>query len=300
MPTGDVSFANNSVLLHFDGTDGSTSIVDSGPSARTFTAYGDAQISTTGAMFGTGSLLLDGSGDYVGCAASTDFAFPGDFTIEFVAKKTGNGMGGYDTVATTDTSNGSGVNGWILELSSSRGLFFGADGSTIAAYSTNPNDGVAHHWAICRSGSTVRAFKDGAVVYTGTFSGSINGSGNFGVGRNTTLSSYPFAGRIDEFRIKKGVALYTSSFTPPTEPHPDTGALYALSGNVKDATGANASRVVVAISETTKTVVGTTASDGSTGNYNIVTADDEPHTLVFYPGAGENLPALVLREVIPL
>lgn len=297
---GDSTFASVSALLHFDGADGSTDIVDSGPSARTFTAYGDAQISTTGALFGTGSLLLDGAGDYVGCAASSDFAFPGDFTIEFVAKKTGNGMGGYDTVATTDTTNGSGASGWILELSSSRGLFFGGDGNTIASYSTNPNDGLAHHWAICRSGSTVRAFKDGAVIYTGTFSGSINATGNFGIGRNSALSSYPFAGRIDEFRIKKGVALYTSAFTPPTEPHPDTGAMYALSGNVKDATGANASRLVIAISETTKTVVGTATSDGSTGNYSIDTETDDPHSLVFYPGAGESLPALVLRGVVPL
>ena len=53
------------LLIHCDGTDGSQSFYDSSPSGHTITAYGQAQVDTGVVKFGSGSLLLDGNGDYL-------------------------------------------------------------------------------------------------------------------------------------------------------------------------------------------------------------------------------------------
>ena len=80
----DPYYNNVSLLLHGDGANGSTTIVDSSPTPKTVTAFGDAQISTAQSKFGGSSLAFDGSGDYVGIADSADFTFgSGNFTIEF-------------------------------------------------------------------------------------------------------------------------------------------------------------------------------------------------------------------------
>lgn len=49
----------------FEGTNGSTTMTDDGASAYAFTAYGNAALSTVRAKFGSSSLALDGTGDYV-------------------------------------------------------------------------------------------------------------------------------------------------------------------------------------------------------------------------------------------
>ncbi len=214
---GDPSYLSVSLLLHCDGADGSTAFTDSSAAPRVFTAYNGAAVSTAQSKFGGSSLALDGSNDYIQAPASSAFAFPGDFTFEFWAWKSANGTGGFDIAVTTDTSNGSAINGWLLELSSSRGFVFAADGQILIAYSTNPNDSAWHHWAISREGSTLRAFRDGVLVATATSSLSILATGPLGVGGNQNLTSYPFKGYIDELRITKGEAHYTANFTPPPD-----------------------------------------------------------------------------------
>lgn len=59
--------------LHFDGTDGSTTITDSSASAHVATVGGNAQLDTAEKTTGTASLKLDGSGDYISYADSADW-----------------------------------------------------------------------------------------------------------------------------------------------------------------------------------------------------------------------------------
>lgn len=223
MSAGDIYWSSVKLLVHFDGTDGSTTFTDTSTSGRTLTAQGDAQVDTAQSQWGGASGLFDGTGDYISSAISSDFAFPGDFTIEFWARKTANAPGSYDCVATTDTSNGSASNGWIVELSSTRGFVFAYGGAVIVSYATNPNDSTWHHWAITRSGSTVRMFRDGTQVASATNSSSYLANGAFGIGRNVNYIA-AYNGHIDDFRITKGVARYTGSFTAPTEAFPDQAA----------------------------------------------------------------------------
>lgn len=52
-------------LLAFQGSNGSTTITDTCAAPGTFTAVGNAQISTAQSFWGSSSLILDGTGDYV-------------------------------------------------------------------------------------------------------------------------------------------------------------------------------------------------------------------------------------------
>lgn len=72
------------LLLHFDGSSGSTTITDSSPAGRTVTAAGAAKISTAQSVFGGASLInTAASSDYVHAAHSADWDFAsGDFSIE--------------------------------------------------------------------------------------------------------------------------------------------------------------------------------------------------------------------------
>lgn len=73
------------LLLHMDGTDGSTAFVDSSIYTRTITATGSAQIDTAQSVFGTGSAYFTGNiADQLRIPDSSDFNLPAvDHTIEF-------------------------------------------------------------------------------------------------------------------------------------------------------------------------------------------------------------------------
>lgn len=216
---GDPFFANVMLLTHFNGVSGATTTFDSSPNARALTANGAVSLSDAQVKFGTAASLF--AGGYWASPASADFAFPGDFTIEFQARKSVDGAGGYDTVVLTDTSNGSAANGWFIELSSVRGFLFAHAGGIPVISAQNPNDSLYHHWAVSRAGGTIYLFKDGVLLTSAAFTTSVLAQGQFGIGRNDVNSTYPFAGHIDEVRITKGVGRYTANFTPPTAASPD-------------------------------------------------------------------------------
>ncbi|MCC6237807.1 MAG: Ig-like domain-containing protein [Dehalococcoidia bacterium] len=72
-----------------------------------------------------------------------------------------------------------------------------------------------YHVAATYDGTTQRLFVNGTQVASGSATGSLNNSSSLVMGAQTTSSTAPFAGRIDEVRISS-TARYSSSFTPPT------------------------------------------------------------------------------------
>lgn len=81
---------------------------------------------------------------------------------------------------------------------------------------------VWQHVAACRSNGTTRVFLDGVQVGenltdTADYSQSVMYVGEW----PTDLGVVPYNGYIDEARITKGVARYTSSFTVPARAFPD-------------------------------------------------------------------------------
>ena len=213
----DPDFANVSLLLHGDGTNGSTTIVDSSPSPKVITVFGDAQISTAIAdPFGrtdVGVLAFDGAGDYITTPADSAFQLgTGDFTVEFWARP---GASNDNDGVFTFGAAGSGLAVYLLS-NSWRIATSGGGGTQMAGAIPN----TWQHVAVTRSGTSLRFFLNG--IQSGlTLSNSTNFVDNqlkIGYYYNT---GFAYNGFIDEFRLTKSLARYTSDFTPPTAPFPD-------------------------------------------------------------------------------
>ena len=209
----DPYYHNVSLLLHGDGTNGSTTIVDSSPSPKAITAYGNAQISTAQSKFGGASIAFDGTGDYLTSDASIFNVGAGDFTIEWWQKLAATGV----NYAIARFNN----NGGIKTGASSIQLYTNVVPSINCAASTSFTTDW-EHIAVVRSSGVVSIYHNGSFL---NLSPNNNPSANLTVDRfeiGTSFASYPqINGFIDDFRVTLGVARYTSNFTPPTAPFPE-------------------------------------------------------------------------------
>ena len=82
-----------------------------------------------------------------------------------------------------------------------------------------------------------------------------------------TYGEYRFIGHMDDVYLYKGVAKYTDTFTPPTEPR---GVLdRKITGFVKDMGNNPLARTVRAYARNTGALVGETVSSAVDGSYEI-------------------------------
>ena len=231
---GDAHFPKVEALLPFDGTNGATSTTDLSERGNTVTFGGDAEISTAQSKFGGSSLSLDGNGDYVDLPQATNQLVSQDFTIEFWFRiNSGAGsetVGLFGSYYTTPSGKG-----WIMATSATyTSVYFqwmyGSGTGTDWAYlnrtqgtRTALSNNTWYHVAVTRSGSTWRLFLNGtqedSVTQSDqlTDSGSTTRLGNYGP---SATASHGLNGYIEDFRITRGVARYTSNFTAPTSAHP--------------------------------------------------------------------------------
>ena len=186
----------------------------------------DAKVSTTIKKYGDSSIVSDGSNDYMVAPASHAFELLNDnFTVEFWAYFT-NGSEVAERVLFSMT-DGTSTNNFYMSKSNTGSyagklcVFAGNNSTTTALLvdNTYPASASWIHFAITRSGNTFTLWENGVSVATGTFSGNVTTSGAklylFGTGGATT-----FQGNIQDFRITKGIARYTSTFTPPVSALP--------------------------------------------------------------------------------
>jgi hypothetical protein len=165
-----------------------------------------------------------GTGDALTSATSSDLSFgTGDYTVEFwfncnVTPNDSplfeNRLSGSSSDATgfTITAYG-GTNGVRIWWNGASRINGGAD--------VIQGTGKWHHIAATRSSGTTYLFLDGTLL--GTTTDSINITTNEAhiaggkYGGSSSISHY-FNGKISNFRIVKGTAVYTSSFKPSYEP----------------------------------------------------------------------------------
>lgn len=227
---GDPNFSDVSLLMHFDGANGSTTFVDSSSNALTATAQGNAQLSTAQSRFGTASLLLDGAGDYVRIPAAAggplDFG-SGNFTIEGWIRVTAlTSSLSEDAVLGVASSGGSTTYSVRISTTSAQlfgsGTFGGTLRNAIAAGTVALNTWM--HFAVVRNGGSLRSYLNGAGGTSVSVSGALQApNSNLALGTlgDFATGTRDYHGFIDELRITKGVARYTADFTPPTAPFPD-------------------------------------------------------------------------------
>jgi Concanavalin A-like lectin/glucanases superfamily len=220
---------NVSLLLHGNGTNGSTTIVDSSPSAKTVTAVGNAQISTAQSKFGNASIVFDGSNDKLSIPYTSDFNLLNTYTIEtWIYPLTISGTHViFSLAASVTTSFGcialyqNNTTLWfeIKTLSGSGvGFYYSISGGTITSNNWQ-------HIAASVSNNSAKLFLNGTQVgLTVTITDwgfAPVGVGIGGTANDYNISTQAFNGYLDDLRITKGIARYNANFTPPTAPFPD-------------------------------------------------------------------------------
>jgi len=177
---------------------------------------GNAQVSTTQAKWGTTSMYFDGSGDYL-IGRSTDLLSfgTGDFTIEMWINP--DSIPASDRVIMDTRSSGSDsgytpyINGGTLKIYSSAADRITST-STIAA-------NVWSHVAFVRASGTLAIYINGVQSGTATYTGAMTCPGRITIAAGFDNAAN-YNGYIDDFRVTKGFARYTATFTPPAAAFP--------------------------------------------------------------------------------
>ena len=190
---------------------------------------GDAKVSNAVVKYGSGSMYFDGTGDYLQIDTLTNSGFnftsSDNFTLECWF---------YASVLSPTTfstlfgcHDGTNINSW--------GVYVRTDGVTIYASAGRDGGGGTistntwYHFAASRNNGLLKVFLNGNEVASVTRNINYTNTQNrFCVARDAgpVINNGFFTGYIDDLRITKGVARYTSNFTPPG-PLPD-GPLTAL------------------------------------------------------------------------
>jgi hypothetical protein len=141
----------------------------------------------------------------------------GDFTIEWWSFQTAtNGVQGIWRNSTGDANNSIGF--WTITQPSGRltiTLGNGVSSNTILSNAVIPTNSWKHY-AVVRNGTLFKLYVDG-VAQTQTITSSINLPAQVGIMQIGNAGGQ-YSGFITNFRIVKGTAVYTSDFTPPTQP----------------------------------------------------------------------------------
>jgi hypothetical protein len=253
------------LLVHCDGTSGSTTFTDASAFAHPLTANGPT-VSTAAPKFGTGcanftstqpSLVVGGS--------PADFNFgSGPFTLEawcyFTVSPAGSStyiLTQYDPAANPSNS------GFVFYVDgSSMGFVCGANVLVSGLY-TLPLNTWVHLAAEGNGAGTLRIYANGTVTGSGTIP-PLNVSTMPVVIGNTIDLARGVRGFIDEVRISR-VVRYGGAFTPPAAPFvPDQGSI-AQADQTISATGTVADPVhgFTLIAHTGSTTPGTNGSTTS-------------------------------------
>lgn len=179
------------------------------------------KITSTETFEKTGSVQFDGSGDVLTVPNSADFRLGnGDFTIEcwFYYK----GALSSNRTLFGLFENSSARRSYHVELRSDGTIRFewwpdGSTGNSIDTAASTVSISTWHHYAATRTNGIITQYLNGESVASssvGTSSFYDNTDDPFRIGALNAAVDQSFSGHISNFRIIKGVALYTSNFKP--------------------------------------------------------------------------------------
>lgn len=265
---GDAHYDKVSLLLHFDGVNGATTVADKSPSPKAATFVGDAHLNTAQSVFGGASLLVDGAGDCITFADHSDFEFgSGDFFMQARVRLTGyatiNDIYYKSAIISKDVESSRGFSWELVGTSSSwTGMLFEGHPDNSSAVQVPASFSFAlNTWydlAVGRLGNLLFLFVDGVCINPGgtAFNLTIqNSTTPLRVGALNFNSTYQYylPAYIDELRITKGLCRASSDFTPASAPFPD--GMGQVSGQITDENDDPAARLVRAYRRDTGEVV---------------------------------------------
>jgi|GEM_PF-2591617 len=218
----DHYFASVTTLLHMDGSNNSTTFTDKSNSAVTITANGNAKVSTAQSKFGGASAVFDdSSSSYLSTSGSAAYNLSGsEFTIEFWFRATALSVDDVLISIHNDSAPGA-----IYFAGTPKKISFGVPGSwgaTNGATTINPD--TWYHVALVRSGGSTVLYLNGVSETSDSRNPFTDANNKLNVGHSTpggSAAMSAFAGYIDDLRITKNLARYTTTFAVPTEAYPD-------------------------------------------------------------------------------
>jgi len=227
------------LLMHMDGDNNSKNIISSSPNSNrlSITANGTSKLSSDQSKFGSNtSLYLDGTANCslsVGPSEAFSFGFK-DFAIELWIYPTSL-TGSY--IPIIDTRNTATYNSYVfgiyisgsnkfLDFIPGMGGIYGTSRAR-ALYDFQVNNW--YHVAVTRQAGVCRLFVNGQLLNMPAsdfyFPGNMICQRSSLLIGQTVDPSY-FSGYMDDIRITKGIARYSSNFSQPISPFPAT--LYSL------------------------------------------------------------------------
>ncbi len=194
------------LLMHFDGADGSTTFTDSSHEEHgDATVTGTAQVDTSVKKWGTGSLLLNGNGDYITYGDHSDWdifaSAVGDVTVDFWIYPTQKDSWQYIFQHLEDPNNH-----WAIRINDDNILQVE---SREAATNEIAVDSVAtitinqwQHIAVIKIANEIGVYLDGPQVAYGALQ-TINNTGYLNIGAQYHADVFKnfFGGNIEEIRI---------------------------------------------------------------------------------------------------
>jgi hypothetical protein len=224
---GDVYFPQTKLLLPFEGTNGATTTSDLSNSNYSMTMGGSTTISSAKSKVGSTSLYNPGGAGNYGAYFSDTVSLSGNFTMEWwewvvsyanegcsfvlnkgaLASSSFGFLCGYYHLSTNASATGiyaaSSVSSWDL-------AHF-ANGNLLGAHLT----GQWVHRAVVRAGTNWYTYQNGVQYDTWSSSAAaIAGGGTYNLIGGGWADAHNNM-YVDNFRVTKGIARYTSAFTPP-------------------------------------------------------------------------------------
>jgi hypothetical protein len=218
-PTAPPTPVSGTTLL----LNGAGSAITDGVSKNVLETVGNARIINGVKKYGTGAMYFDGTGDYLTASQRPSAEAQigsGNWTCEFWAYAASYSAIQIFTGLEADSGTGAAAFSWVVYCNAGK---FGIDTSTgsasnfglLSVSNVPTNEWV--HLSITRSVSTCRIFINGIIDATSsTFFNAPFVPSNSSIRVGGAPRGFPFNGYIDDLRITKGVARYTSNFTPPT------------------------------------------------------------------------------------
>lgn len=209
---GGNPYEADTLILHWDGPDASTTFTDSGPLGLTVTTLSAAEIDTAQSVFGGSSMRIPGVDDGAQLALSGDrWHLTADSSFEcFIRLHTLPSSSGQSNIIAGLRRPATGSRGWQWGVSTSNVLtltMWDTSGSVqlSLAGSTTLSVDTWYHVGISRDSSgDVYLWLEGAVEDSGTPSGTSSDGYELTIGFDRTNSNRWFRGWIEEFAVNKG------------------------------------------------------------------------------------------------
>ena len=221
------------LLIHGDWL--SNSFTDSSPSANVISYNWWATQSSTQSKFWWKSAYFDWSGDYLTLPDSADWNFwTDDFTIDFWIYPTA--LANYKRLLSTSSID---MTGFLLNFTADGSLHFiiwnGSSWTSASLWWTawQVTVNTWQHVAIVRNWTSLKLYIDWDYKQSTTYSDSSWDWGNALHIGNWWYNNEYYQWYLDEFRISKGVARWTSNFTPPTTAYISDGLYYKNASGIE-------------------------------------------------------------------